>query len=104
MNQDLVQDSSMALAIYETLRFILEALLDWNPVTGHAELDELKFPEILTIFRQLTVDDVTRPSDSSVRQAWGEVLAEVNVKMRYRKSVSKCDRCLELRTRIRKVS
>ena len=87
----------------EQLRFIMDALIDHNPVTGQSELDNLQFPEVYSMYSRLDSDSVVCPSEAYVRQLWNQLLAEEHVHMRIHKSVSKCDRCMELRTYIRKV-
>ena len=87
----------------ETLRFILSVLVDYNPVTGQAEFDFLQFPEVFVLYRELERDSTVKASESHVREHWRKLLAESDIHMRLHKSVSKCERCIQLRISIRKV-
>ena len=103
MTRSLKQDSTLRVAVTERLRFILEILIDTNPVTGQAELDNIQFPEVFAIFSKLDESTPVRPSETYVRQLWKELLHKQGIFVRLHKSVSKCDRCIQLRMCIRKV-
>lgn len=102
MLRDLRDDSFLKLDIKELLSFIVGVLVDYDPVTGQMQLDSIEFPEILELYRSMEVDSIRVPSDSYVRAVWSELVEEQNISIRDRKTVSKCDRCIELRSLIRK--
>jgi hypothetical protein len=97
-------DSFMRMDVKEALSFIVGVLVDYDPVTGQAQLDSVEFPEILELFRNLEgPSSVSPPSDAFVRNVWKELIEERALSIRVRKTVSKCDRCIELRTLTRQV-
>ena len=90
--------------VKESLTFIVGVLVDYDPVTGQEQLDSVEFPEILELFRALEgSSSISRPSDAFVRGLWKQIIEERKLSIRVRKTVSKCDRCIELRTLVRQV-
>ena len=104
LTSSLRDDSFLRMDVKEALSFIVNVLVDYDPVTGQAQLDSIEFPEILELFRSLEgTSTVSPPSDAFVRNLWKEVIDERQLSIRVQKTVSKCDRCIELRTLTRQV-
>ena len=104
ISKSLREESFLKLDVKEALSFIVGVLVDYDPVTGQAQLDSIEFPEILEFFRGLEgPSTISPPSDAFVRNLWKDIVEERKLSIRMRKTVSKCCRCIELRTLIRQV-
>ncbi len=90
--------------IRDDIEFIVRLLSDVDPVTGQVQLDAITFSELYELFQGLNDDDAVPPSRSHVYAIWEKFLQDSTIHIRDMKTVSKCDTCINLRMRIRKVS
>ncbi len=84
--------------------YIVSVLIDFDPVTGQGQLDSIEFNEILELYKSLDGGDcIKQPSDSYIRKVWADLVEDRQISIRDQKTVSKCGKCIELRTLIRTV-
>jgi hypothetical protein len=93
----------LQLEVKQNLQNIVNVLADFDPVGGRRQIDSLDFMEVWDLFQATRAPESPMVSKTTVRRAWNDVLRELDVSVRVCKSVSKCDRCIELRTMIRQV-
>ncbi len=98
----LTLDSSLAIEIIQELTFIINVLGDYHPVTGQLQLDTITFSEVWEIYQAERVHTILS-SRSQVRRLWTRCIDDLKVSIREKKTISKCSRCIELRSEIKLV-
>jgi hypothetical protein len=104
LQQDLHDSSALQRQTREDLAFIANLLSDVDPVTGQVQLDSITFSEVFELFARLNGDAVILPARSYVHSIWTSVVKQSALSIRDVKTVSKCDRCIQLRSAIQNVS
>ena len=105
LQQSLRERSTLRQQAVDDLSFIINLLSDTDPVTGHVQLDSITFSEVFKLYTRLNWNaNVVLPARSYVHKIWTSLILEKSLSIRDSKTVSKCDRCIQLRTSIQNVS
>ena len=104
LHVELDESSALEAQTRGDLAFIVNLLSDIDPVTGQVQLDSITFTEVFELFARLNGDSVILPARSYVHSIWTSVVKQSSLSIRDVKTVSKCDRCIQLRSDIQNVS